>query len=105
MSDPEQGRSFTVAPLLSYHNLGFEYVAFIIETNTLKQTIKLEKLAPQYPYIQYRARCYGASNGLLFQFRIPEKSKKNVVEFMNQIVEKKIATNYQILASDQTFYG
>ncbi|MFW9851030.1 MAG: hypothetical protein ACFFF4_18030 [Candidatus Thorarchaeota archaeon] len=101
-NDPEQGRVFSVAPILSYHNLGFEYFGTIIETNTLKQTKKLEKLIGSHPYIRHRSRCYGAANGLLLQFRYPEGSRGFIIEFLERLVADKIVIAYHPLASDQT---
>ncbi len=102
MQDPEQGRIYTVSPLLNYHNLGFEYFGAVVETESLKQTQKLEKLIVKHPYILHRSRCYGASNGILFQFRSPEGTRAKILEFLEQIVEKNIIVGYRSLASDHT---
>ncbi|MDF1540045.1 MAG: hypothetical protein P1Q69_14215 [Candidatus Thorarchaeota archaeon] len=100
--DPEQGRIFTVTPLLSYHNLGFEYSGAIVETKSLKQTNKLEKLISYHPYIRHRSRCYGAANGILMQFRSPEGSMTKILEFLDQLVERKLASGYRILPSNRS---
>ncbi|MHA1909556.1 MAG: hypothetical protein ACW98Y_19815 [Candidatus Thorarchaeota archaeon] len=102
MQDPERGRIFTVSPLLNLHNLGFEYLGTVVETNSLKQTNRLEKLIEYHPYIRHRSRCYGASNGLIFQFRSPSGTREKILKFLDAIVEKNMAIRYRILASDQT---
>ena len=98
--DPEQGRFFTVIPNLSYHNLGFEYVGMIVETKQLKQTKQVEKIATKHPYTQYRARCYGASNGVLLQFRTPVGTREQIIQLADKMVEKGIGESYRELPAD-----
>jgi hypothetical protein len=102
MLDPEKGRIFTVSPILNYHNLGFEYFAVIVETKALKETIRLEKMITNHPYIRHRSRCYGATNGLFFQFRSPIGSRDNLLTFLDTLVENGLASSYHQLASSQT---
>ncbi len=69
--DHPEGRYFTTTPVIDNHAIGLDYYGVIVEAENIANISKLEKLADDHPYTQFRSRCFGKYNGVLMQFRTP----------------------------------
>lgn len=90
-------RYFVVKPLLSYHKLGLEEFDVLIEVASLKHAKTVEKVAREHPYTAYRSRCFGSTNGLLVQFRIPRGTRALMEKLLDELREREVIRRYQIL--------
>jgi len=96
----EEKAYFVVKPLLNHHNLGYEPVDVLLETNDLEGVLRLEDIATRHPYTAYRSRCYGAINGELLQFRAPIGTRPLIEEMVKQISDEGVVTGYRFLPEE-----
>ena len=61
-----------------------------------KSIFKVEKYCDKHPYTRYRVRCLGAFNGLYTLFSIPQGTLPFLIEFCDELKERKIIKDYVI---------
>ncbi|MHA1450801.1 MAG: Lrp/AsnC family transcriptional regulator [Candidatus Hodarchaeales archaeon] len=84
--------SFSILP--DHAKLGLSTHVIYLITRQSDRIRELERLLDIHPYTTYRARCYGAYNGLFSQFSLPGTALKYLIELLNILKEKKILDDY-----------
>jgi DNA-binding Lrp family transcriptional regulator len=100
--DHPEGRYFTIAPIIDNPAIGLEYYGVVVETSSIRNMMKLEKLGDEHPYTQYRIRCFGRNNGVFFQFRIPFGTKPLLEELLEDLKNRGVLTNATPLPPEQS---
>ncbi|MHA1746463.1 MAG: hypothetical protein ACTSWW_10715 [Promethearchaeota archaeon] len=77
--------------------LGLEVVDVIVKCKDLSQIQLMQRLSMIHPYTIYRAKCFGETNGIFFQFRIPNRTRHNIDELFIRLKEENRIEDYQIL--------
>lgn len=93
----DNGRNFPFFRVVAHPNLinlGLEVVDVIATISHRNQLIELIKLGISHPYTIFQALVYGASNGMLTQFRIPIGSGANIQKLFETLKKEKKIEDY-----------
>ena len=77
--------------------LGMEILDVLLEIENLENVEYFEKvICYNHPYTLFRSRCFGKTNGLYVQFRIPKNSQELIVDLLEYLKKKKKIDDYSI---------
>ena len=79
--------------------LGLERKHIFAEVSSQEDLKKLENACEAHPYTKYRARTFGGNFGLYMQYEIPQNTLLLLNEFMQNLLDSKHLSNFQILES------
>lgn len=88
---------FHVVADLNLWNLGLEIVDVLVSADSEKKTQFVEQLCYEHPYTSYRARCFGDTNGLLIQFRMPMGYSDQIESLFQIIQDKGLIDHFSVL--------
>ncbi len=78
-------------------SLGLEIVDVLVEVDSEKKIQFIEQLCYEHPYTLYNARCFGDTNGLLIQFRVPMGSSNYIQNLFQIIQDKGLIDHFSVL--------
>ncbi|MHA1126016.1 MAG: Lrp/AsnC family transcriptional regulator [Candidatus Heimdallarchaeota archaeon] len=88
---------YSVFANLKPSTLDLEIVDILIEIENLENVEYFEKqICYNHPYTLFRIRCFGNFNGLYLQFRIPNASRKLLIDLLNTLKKQCKIQNYII---------
>jgi len=88
---------FSVVATTNTWTLGKEVIDVIIAIDKEKNIQLLEQLCYHHPYTIYRARSFGATNGLLVQFSIPMGTKDLLFDLFTKLQHKDYLNDFTML--------
>ena len=77
--------------------LGLEVIDVIVECKNLSQIQLMHQISTLHPYTIYWAKCFGDTNGVFFQFRIPIGTRYYIDELFSGLKDQDYVENYQVL--------
>ncbi|MEM2142094.1 MAG: Lrp/AsnC family transcriptional regulator [Candidatus Thorarchaeota archaeon] len=93
-------RYFAIMPLLNYGRMGLTPIDVLLSTPNLAALETLEAVARHHPYSAYRGRCFGSTNGLLMQFRVPEGTEGHLHSLVERLKENGIVDSAKFLSTN-----
>lgn len=95
---PGTGESyFVVAANPHLENLGLQLVDVLVEADSEPKLEAVERICQKHPYTVYRARCFGDTNGMLTQFRIPIGNTGKIEELFGKASKRGVCDDFKIL--------
>ncbi|MFX0062250.1 MAG: hypothetical protein ACFFC7_08675 [Candidatus Hermodarchaeota archaeon] len=88
---------FHVVATPNLWNLGLEIVDVLVSTDSEKKTQFIERLCYEHPYTLYNTRCFGDTNGLLIQFRMPMGCSNQIQNLLQIVQDKKLIDHFSVL--------
>ncbi|TXT56458.1 MAG: hypothetical protein BAJATHORv1_20047 [Candidatus Thorarchaeota archaeon] len=95
-----------VQPNLRVRRLGLEIDDFLLEVDSYNALVKIEQFCEKHPYTLYRARVFGGSSqGIMVQFRQPDKARKHLEDALEILKERGYIKNIRELPTLNPVYG
>ncbi len=91
---------------LRVRRIGMEMDDFLLDVDSYSAVKKIERFCDEHPYTSYRARIFGGeSQGLMLQFRQPDKARVHLLEALNLMKKKGVIKGIRELPTLSAEYG
>ena len=79
-------------------SIELEIIDLIIQINEISNLEYFEKeICYNHPYTLFRIRCFGKTNGIYVQFRIPLSTKSHLIDLLEKLQNEKIIQDYFLI--------